>query len=196
MKAENKTIKNTYVGVSLVSVALGLFLILKPEMSYNIISYIIGAGFVFYGMVYALNYILVKSESFYQYDLAKGIVSVICGVFFIIKPTVIASILPTLLGLAILINGIFGIQSAINILRNSSKHWLTVLIPSIVTIVLGMLMLINPFNWAKNLLVILGAFLVWNGVSNFWTHLCLCSKVKEAEKVNSSIETTAEEKDA
>jgi uncharacterized membrane protein HdeD (DUF308 family) len=193
MKVENKTIKNTYVGVSLVSVVLGLFLIIKPEMSSNIISYIIGAGFVFYGVVHILSYILVKNESFYQYDLAKGTISALCGVFFILKPTVIASILPTILGLAILVNGIFGLQSAMNILRNSSKHWMTVLLPSIVTMVLGLLILANPFHWATNLLIILGAFLVWNGVSNFWTHLCLCKKVKEAEKVNSSIETTADE---
>jgi uncharacterized membrane protein HdeD (DUF308 family) len=97
------------------------------------------------------------------------------------------------LGLAILINGIFGLQSAMNILRNSTKNWLVVLTPSIVTILLGLLILANPFHWAKNLLIILGAFLVWNGVSNFWTHLCLCKKEKEAEKIKSSIETTADE---
>jgi uncharacterized membrane protein HdeD (DUF308 family) len=162
-------------------------------MSSNIISYIIGAGFVFYGVVHIFTYILVKNESFYQYDLAKGTISVMCGVFFILKPTVIASILPTILGLAILINGIFGLQSAMNILRNSTKNWLVVLTPSIVTILLGLLILANPFHWAKNLLIILGAFLVWNGVSNFWTHLCLCKKEKEAEKIKSSIETTADE---
>lgn len=188
-----KNIKNTYIGVSLISVLLGLFLVIKPETSSNIISYIIGAGFVFYGAVHILTYILVKNDSFYQYDFAKGIIFFIIGVFFILKPTFIVSILPTILGLAILINGIFGLQSSINMLRSSKQRWLTVFIPSIITIVLGILIVTNPFNWAKNLLIILGGFLIWNGISNFWTHLCLCKKLKEFEKKENSIDTTADE---
>ena len=177
-----KSIKNTYVGVSLISVILGLFLVIKPEISSNIISYIIGAGFVFYGVVHILTYILLKDDSFYQYDLAKGIITTAIGVFFIIKPTFIASILPTILGIAILVNGIFGLQSSLNMLRNSRKRWLTVFIPAVITIGLGILILTNPFKWTAMLLVIIGGCLIWNGISNFWTHLCLCKKLKEAEK--------------
>jgi uncharacterized membrane protein HdeD (DUF308 family) len=188
-----KTIKNTYVGVSLVSVVLGLILVLKPELSATIISYIIGGCFVFYGALHIFTYVLVKNDSFYQYDLAKGIIAECIGAFLILKPTFIVSILPTILGLAILVNGIFGLQSAMNMLRNSKSRWLTVFIPSIVTIVLGILIVTNPFHWAKNLLIVLGAFLIWNGVSNFWTHLCLCKKVKETQIKEEAIDTTASE---
>lgn len=186
-----KTIKQTYIGISLVSVLLGLFLVIKPETSSNIFTYIIGAGFVFYGVVHMVTYILVKNDSFYQYDLAKGIITTIIGVFFILKPTVIASILPMTLGIAILINGIFSLQSSINILRNTSSNWLRVLIPAVITIALGLLIVLNPFASVKTLLIIIGCCLIWNGISNFWTHLCVSKKVKEAQV---EIETSAEEK--
>lgn len=186
-------IKNTYVGVSIVSVLVGVFLILKPDIASSIISYVIGGCFVFYGAVHILSYALIKDDNFYQYDLAKGIITAGIGVFVILKPTLVASILPTLLGLAVLINGIFGLQSAMNMLRNSKSRWLTVFIPAIITIILGVLVLSNPFHWAKNLLIILGAFLVWNGVWNFWTHICLCKKVKEATKKEEVIDINPEE---
>jgi uncharacterized membrane protein HdeD (DUF308 family) len=188
-----KNIKNTYIGVSLVSVLLGLFLVIKPEMSSNIISYILGGCFVFYGAVHIFTYVLVKNDSFYQYDLAKGIIAECIGAFLILRPTFIVSILPTLLGIALLVNGIFGFQSSMNMLRTSKSRWLTVFIPSIITMVLGVLIVSNPFHWAKNLLVILGAFLIWNGVSNFWTHLCLCKKLKETKIKEEAIDTTAKE---
>lgn len=188
-----KNIKHTYVGISLISLLLGLFLVIKPETSSNIFSYIIGGGFVFYGIVHIATYILIKEDSFYQFDLAKGIITTTIGAFFIFKPTFIVSILPTILGFAILINGIFGLQSSINMFRNSRKRWLSVFIPSIVTIILGILIVLNPFNWAKALMMIIGCCLIWNGLSNFWTHFCICKKVKEAKNKETPIETTAEE---
>ena len=193
MKSINqvKAIKQTYIGVSLVSILLGIFLVVKPETSSNIFTYIIGACFVFYGVVHMATYILVKNDSFYQYDLAKGIITTTIGVIFILKPTIIASILPMILGIAILVNGIFGLQSSINILRNTSTTWVRVLIPAIITIALGLLIVLNPFESVKTLLIIIGCCLIWNGISNFWTHLCVSKKVKEAQ---TEIETSAVEK--
>ena len=96
-----------------------------------------------------------------------------------------------ILGIAILVNGIFGLQSSINILRNTSTTWVRVLIPAIITIALGLLIVLNPFESVKTLLIIIGCCLIWNGISNFWTHLCLSKKVKEAQ---TEIETSAVEK--
>jgi len=186
-----KTIKQTYVGISLISVLLGIFLVIKPETSSNIITIIIGACFVFYGVVHIASYILIKNDSFYQYDLAKGIITASIGIFFIMKPTIIASILPMVLGIAILINGIFSMQSSFNILRNTSSNWIRVLVPAITTIVLGILIILDPFGSVKTLLIIIGCCLIWNGISNFWTHICLSKKVKESQI---EIETSAEEK--
>ncbi|MCD7800834.1 MAG: DUF308 domain-containing protein [Ruminococcus sp.] len=186
-----KTIKQTYVGISLISVLLGIFLVIKPETSSNIITIIIGACFVFYGVVHIASYILIKNDSFYQYDLAKGIITASIGIFFIMKPTIIASILPMVLGIAILINGIFSMQSSFNILRNTSSNWIRVLVPAIITIVLGILIILDPFGSVKTLLIIIGCCLIWNGISNFWTHICLSKKVKESQI---EIETSAEEK--
>jgi uncharacterized membrane protein HdeD (DUF308 family) len=191
-----KTIKNTYVGTSIVSVLLGLFLVIRPEASGNAISYIIGACFIFYGVVHIVSYLISKDESFYQYDLAKGIITVTVGVFLIVQPSFVVSILPTLLGFIILVSGIFGLQSSINMLRRSpSKSWVAVFVPAVITIVLGILIVVNPFQWAKALLVVIGGCLIWNGVSNFWTHLCLSKRVKEAQTKAESIETTAQEGD-
>lgn len=188
-----KKIKNAYVSTSLISFVLGLFLVLKPATSGNIISYILGTCFIFYGVVHIVTYIIAKNENFYQYDLAKGIITVSIGIFFILRPSFIISILPTLLGFAILVNGIFGIQSSINMLRATSKGWLAVFIPAIITIILGMLIVINPFEWAKMLLVIIGGCLIWNGVSNFWTHICISKKFKEVQSKTQPIDTTADE---
>lgn len=188
-----KKIKNAYVSTSLISFVLGLFLVLKPATSGHIISYILGACFIFYGIVHIVTYIIAKNENFYQYDLAKGIITVSIGIFFILRPSFIISILPTLLGFAILVNGIFGIQSSINMLRATSKGWLAVFIPAIITIILGMLIVINPFEWAKMLLVIIGGCLIWNGVSNFWTHICISRKFKEVQSKTQPIDTTADE---
>lgn len=186
-----KSIKNTYLGVSIVSILLGLFLVIKPEISLNIISYIIGGAFVFYGVVHVATYLLVKNESLYQYDLAKGLITAGIGAFFIFRPELIVSTLPFVLGLAILVNGVFSLQSAINMVRNTKgKSWIAVLIPAIVTVVLGILIIVNPFSWAKALLIIIGAGLIWNGLSNLLTNICISKKIKEFEKVTAPIDTT------
>ncbi|MGN1412252.1 MAG: HdeD family acid-resistance protein [Oscillospiraceae bacterium] len=188
MKKLNKKRNNTYMVISIVSLILGLFLVIKPETSSNIISYIIGAGFVFYGVVHIITYILVKDESLFQYDLAKGLITTSIGLFFIFKPTFIASLLPLGLGIAILFNGVMSLQSACNFYRNSRKNWLSVFIPSLITIVFGALIIVNPFKWAKALLIIIGCVLIWNAIWDLWTHYCINKKVEELEKKASAID--------
>lgn len=179
---------NTYMVISIISLVLGLFLVIKPEMSSNIISYVIGAGFVFYGVVHITAYILVKDEDIFQFDLAKGLITSAIGLFFIFKPTFIVSLLPLALGIVILCNGIMSLQSACNFYRNGKKHWLTVFIPSLITIILGVLVVINPFEWAKTLLIIIGCILIWNAIWDIWTHYCITKRIKEFEKKTSAID--------
>lgn len=183
-----KNRNNTYMVISIISLILGLFLVIKPEVSSSIISYVMGAGFIFYGVVHIITYILIKDESLFQFDLAKGIITTAIGLYFIFKPTFIVSILPFVLGIAILINGVFSLQSACNFYRNSPKNWLTVFIPSIITIVFGVLVIVNPFKWAKALLIVIGSVLIWNAIWDIWTHYCINKKVDEFEKKMSAID--------
>jgi uncharacterized membrane protein HdeD (DUF308 family) len=193
---DNKKPKNnTYMVISLVSLVLGLFLVIKPEVSSSIISYVMGAGFIFYGVVHIITYVLVKDDNLFQFDLAKGIITTAIGLYFIFKPTFIVSILPFVLGMGILVNGICNLQSACNFYRTSRKHWLTVFIPSIVTILLGVLIVVNPFKWAKVLLVVIGCVLIWNAILDLWTHHCINKKVQEAEKKASAIVMEKSESD-
>lgn len=188
MKKTKKKKNNTYMVISIVSLILGLFLVIKPEVSSNIISYIIGSGFIFYGVVHIITYILVKDENLFQYDLAKGLITSAIGLFFIFRPNFIVSLLPLGLGIAIIFNGVMSLQSACNFYRNSPKHWLTVFIPSLITIVFGALIVVNPFKWAKALLVIIGCVLIWNAIWDLWTHYCINKKVEELEKKASAID--------
>ena len=86
-----------------------------------------------------------------------GIYSVL-GIIIIIYPYSIINLVTICLGVYLLINGLLKIKVAIN-LKNITNKWIGTLVMGIVTIILGILLIFNPFA-GITITKLAGAFLV------------------------------------
>ena len=87
-----RSIKVSFIAVSVVLIALGLWLLICPGVSSAAICVALGAVSVLYGTIKLLGYF---SNDLYrlafQFDLAVGILSIILGMLLILRPDAVLS---------------------------------------------------------------------------------------------------------
>ena len=99
----------------------------------------------------------------------KGIVYFVIAAFLYFGAGFIISIVPFILGLLIVISGIVKLQEALDMMKYRADGSVTVLVIAILSLVFGILILINPFGTAELLFRIIGIALIYNGVSDLLT---------------------------
>lgn len=153
-----KKIFTTSMITSFVFVIIGIILFIEPQVTLNLISYIIGGIILLNGIINIVKYFTNKIRVFYDFGLIYGILSTIIGFMFIFNPEFLASVIPLVLGIWIIINSIIKLQVSLN-LKVKSSQWFTTFIISLLNLLLGILFVFNPFSGAVVITKIIGVFL-------------------------------------
>ena len=145
---------------SIILIALGILLIFQSEATIIAISYILGGVLVSLGVVSAIKFIKKSNMQKSELDLVYGIVCVVLGVLVIKNPEAIASIIPVILGISIIISSANKLQYALELRANSNKLWKTTMIISIISTLCGVVLIFNPFKAVTYFTKVVGVFIV------------------------------------
>ena len=189
-----KTAKvSNYSGAVLLTV-LGIVMIVKPALVMNFICYAIAAVLIILGIVKLVSYAARDiKNAVYGHDFALGVMLIICGVMFVLKADIIQNLVPMIMGLVIVANGIMKLQHAINLMRFKSGSSTFVLIISLVCIAIGAVLLFLPSEVNKLVLIIIGVGFVASGITDIATYIIMSGKLKkrdaEANKPSENTDT-------
>ena len=89
-----------------------------------------------------------------------GIVSVILGIIVIKNPKAIASIIPAILGISIIISSATKLQYAFELKANGNHLWKITMFISIISTLCGIVLLFNPFKAISYFTKVVGIFIV------------------------------------
>jgi uncharacterized membrane protein HdeD (DUF308 family) len=154
-----KKMSITSIVFSLLFIVTGIFLLLRPETAINVVCYVIGVILVLWGVVSIIQFFSDKNSTNYlSLSFIFGSFVFIFGIIILIKPAIVASIVPLLIGVWMVINGVTKLSYSLSIYK-FSKNMLSV-IGSIFIIVFGVTLIFNPFEGAKGLTQIIGIFLI------------------------------------
>ena len=154
-----KSMFGTSIVVSLILILVGIFLIIYPETTLSFLSYGSGIILLITGLIPTINFFINKeNQKYLDISFLFGIVFIVVGIVIIIKPTIVGSIVPLLIGIWMLINGV--IKLYYSILLNKSIKSISSIIVSLFILVCGLLLVLNPFSGAIALTIIIGIFLV------------------------------------
>ena len=163
--------KNSLLTASVVYLILGLVLIFFPGLTTGIFCTAVGVLLLVYGGITIASFFVHQgsSRSFsFQAELILGVISAIVGVFFLARPSIILSILPTILGLYILIDGLVNLKRGLDMRAFGYAGWTATLVLSIISLVLW-----NPFATQLLLVRVIGAAFLYQGGSDLWAILTL-----------------------
>lgn len=169
---------NTLV-VSVLLLILSLFLIIKPVTSLNFIMVLLGCITVLDGIIHIVSYFSTSSElKMFSFELVQGILGSILGFVFIFNPELIVSFLPFIIGAWIIVEGIIKFQFSFNIRGSELGNWFMPLCISILTIILGFIIVFNPFGTAIAITSLAGIFLLISEILNIVESIYVIVKFK------------------
>ncbi len=159
--------KTGYIVMSLVFCAAGGALIARPGMSASLIGRMLGAAMILFGAVKLVGYC---SRDLYrlafQYDLGFGLLLIALGVLVLVRPTQVLDFLFTALGVAVLTDGLYKVQIALDARRFGISTWWLTLILAIATVGVGLALVFRPWDSVRLLTILLGAALLAEGILN------------------------------
>ena len=159
--------KAGYIVMSLVFCGAGVLFIAKPELSAVAISRALGAAMILFGLIKLVGYF--SKDLFrlaFQYDLGFGLLLIALGILVLAKPAGVLDFIFIALGIAILTDGLFKVQIAVDSKRFGIPTWWLTLILAMVTGVVGLALVFRPWDSARLLTTLLGAALLAEGILN------------------------------
>lgn len=183
MEVRIRKMNITSIIFSIIFILIGTFLLARPEDAIHLVSYALGIILIVWGVISVITFFTDKeSQNYLDFGFIVGVFVLIFGIIILVKPDTIASIIPLLLGIWMLINGVTKLSYSLTL--NNNKSALSSIIISLIIVLLGILLIINPFQGAKKLVQILGISILVYSVLD----LIECFSIKRVMKKVKKIE--------
>ena len=184
MEVINKLKRSAYF-VSIIYIIIGLIMLLNPSFVRNAVNYIMGIIAILYGLVYLISMYQKRDvELFSKFDLLGGILCISFGLFLIVNPEVLFSLIPFCAGVIIFMDSITLIYQSISLKRLDISKWWINLVISLIFLVFSIYIIVNAKEISDLLIRIIGAFLILDAITDFIITLILSKKM---EKINNKI---------
>lgn len=191
-----KKIKTNVIASALLCIALGVVLVVWPDMSVQIACMAIGAVLILNGISRLINFIFKRDGSlFSQMNLIMGIIITVIGVWIILQPAKVIAMIPILVGIIIIIHGVNNLQQAVSLCQSRYDKWWIALILGLLTVGFGVLLIFNPFEAVETLVMFIGLFLIYDGVSDIWIVSRVSRMGRELKQAVEAIDTEGREVD-
>mgnify|MGYP005790089263 CR=1 FL=1 len=140
---------------------LGLLLLFFPQTTADAVLYIFGIALILIGAVRSVQYFRMDVRSaISSRQLALGVLLIFAGVMVLVFSESFISFFPFVLGCVLFIGGIAKLQSAFDLKRMGVAKWYYDLFGVLVSLLFGLIILLNPFSAAMTLMRVIGAALV------------------------------------
>jgi uncharacterized membrane protein HdeD (DUF308 family) len=120
-------------------------------------------------MIQIVLYLFTRERTIYlQGMLILGIVFSVIGVWILLKPESIIAAVPIIMGIIIIIHGLHNTIQAIDLKKMNYGNWWVALLCGLLTILLGGVLVYNPFSVVNTVVRVIGLFLIYDGLSDMW----------------------------
>lgn len=166
MKETLKRIKADIIVSALICVALGVVLLIWPAKTIDIFCKILAIGLIIMGVVDIVSYFM--NKSIHPFAGALGLIVFLVGIWVFIKPESVVSLIPIVIGVILCVHGIQDMKLAIETKGNGYDKWWSMLIIAAISLVFGVLCIVNAFGMVKLALQFIGIALIYDGISDLW----------------------------
>lgn len=179
---------------SLLLIVLGVFLIIKPDEIIKTLIQVMGIILLLIGVIDFMNYFRMSDEEkLFNYGLFKGVLELCIGILFIFKFETLIDIFPIVIGLIVIFINLFKLELSLNLKQIDAENWFVGVLISSISIILGVIIILNPFETVKVLVITSGVVIVISELSNIIYSIMILSKIKKVDKVVREIIVTEQD---
>ena len=174
--------KALYMFMAIIEFIFGLFLIIFPQMSAQVLTIILGAILAGVGVFNIITYFMNKNSSFRQ-GILSGVISTALGIAFIAQSETITNVTSIILGVFVIFEALTSCKRAIIMCKLEFDKWFVPMIIALVAAVLGVLLLIFPSFFGDAIMIIVGIALVIEAVMGIWSIIFIIKLRSKFEKM-------------
>ena len=192
-----KKLKTNVMISSLLCIVIGIVLVIWPDLTMEIACLAIGAVLLVGGIIRLISYFTARDGSVYsQMNLIFGIVLIVVGGLILWQWDKVLEIVPIIVGIVIVLHGINDLRQAYTLFKNKYDKWWVAMILGLLTAAFGVLLILNPFAALDTVVILIGIFLIFDGISVIWitSRIYRTAKVMEQEAEAIDVEIEVEEK--
>ena len=139
-----KKFRASSYAVSIVYIIVGLIMLLNPGFISDAVNYVIGGLVIIYGVIYTVSLYQKREIGMYgKFDFLAGIICISFGLFLILNPDTLGSLIPFCVGIIILMDAIRFIINSIKLKKLDYRSWIINLIVGIVFLAFSVLIIIK-----------------------------------------------------
>ena len=169
-----KKLKWNLILMSVLYLGLGIFLLMRPSTALNVVCYALGGVVLVCAAVQLVRYFAVE----------RGI--------FQSQLTLISRILPIVFGLFVIFDSLGRIQNALDLRRCEYPSWKGFLLLPVLSVVLGVVMILNPFGTMETLVMAIGIILIIEGAINLLSALYTVLAIRRFSKLHPETQSMLE----
>ena len=178
--------KYGYLTLSVLFFLAGLAYMFLPDLPKMTVCLMLGTLLVAYGAVKLVGYLAPDRYSLaFQYDMASAIMLLILGLLVLIFNVRAYDHLARGLGFLILLDSAMSIQISKDAAKFGIRTWVLLLVVSIITALLAVLILIDPFESGRPHHICLGFAGIAEGVMKYCVVLCTVEKKEKKDRRSS-----------
>lgn len=176
MKEKWKNLRIDVTFTAVLAVLLGVLFVAWPGQITIFFSRILAAAVMVAGAVLFLGRVTDRPVNLWSV-IGSGILFVV-GLWLFVSPTIIASIIPIVIGVFLLVHGIQDVVMAAELRQYEAPRWKVAAVLGAISILFGVVCICNAFGIAKLTMVPIGMMLIYDGV----TDMLIVFRVRRARK--------------
>ena len=197
MEGSDNMLKRIYRVSILTSVLIflfGLILILNSEAFIKSLSAIIGIILLVIGILPVAMFFRYRDSYMSSVGLIPGIFSIVCGLMLLLNEDMLLILIPVFIGVWMIINGINKFRFAFILKDQEEKSWIITFIFSIIIVICGGYLIVNPIRGAKLVGQTLGIMICIYAILDIIDCILIKVKYKEIKtEVNKAITNVIDE---
>lgn len=186
-----KGIKMNYVISAVLCIVFGLTLAIWPDISSRIVCIGVGIVLLLSGAASLITYFTEKDGGLIsQINLLVGIILAVLGGWIILNPGILIMIIPVVIGVIVVVHGVHNLIQALELFKSEYSKWWVALLLGAVTVGLGILLICNPFEAVNTAIMLIGIFLIYDGISDLWIISRVSKTAKEIRETMEALDVT------
>lgn len=152
----------------IITFIVALAFIMFPKQIINLLGYITGIVLMVVGIFNVVMYFMHRKQG-YSFGFTLGLILFSFGLYLAINIAFIMSAITVIFGFYILINGIVGLQFSLDAYMAKVNTWKFTVGMAIINLILGCIILYNPFQSTEILVMYIGIFMAVTAILSIVT---------------------------
>ncbi len=188
-----KEIKANYILSAIFCIVFGVTLVAWPDVSSKIVCMGLGAVLALSGIVNLITFFVQRDGSLLsQINLLAGIILTVLGGWIVFSPEVLIKVVPVVIGVVVTVHGVHNLMQSLELFRNQYSKWWVALLLGAVTVGFGILLIFNPFEAVNTAVMLIGIFLIYDGLSDIWIISRVSKTAREIKETMEALDVEAE----